>query len=547
MTLAQQRDNIGSGAALPWENGVIPVPVLVKGQVRSPHHLSRQDLTAALEKLIAHPGFAGESCAFTLGGNNVVAQLSGTSNTDARHTSARFLLTAKPDPRELIESDMQQLSRDLMSLPFQEVLDYLGCLQQVLREQKDEILQALANVVPVTAQYPGEFDLLMQVLPELLDREGIEQAVDFELSLGGIRGREFLDRWVSVKQDCYQGVTGRIGDQIFSRSTRPSFSPQVRACPTRQLHITAGNSPFVPFISWLRGTTTRGALVVKSATESPLLAAVMATAIGKLDAAHPLRRHTSLVHWKGGDAKYEEQLFGPGAFDRVVVWGSEAAIRSVHQRSLHAKTVVFRPRYSVSLIGTEATSDRLSDAAELASTDSMISNQQACVSSLVHYVVGDEQHAIRYCEQLRDKLARWDQQWPRVLQGPLLGQLRMLKRTALLHGRWFENGVSPNVTSAVVLAARPFDIARHPACRLVIVRQLDRAEDVLPYLSGSVSSLGVYGRETLAAIRDASTVAGVTSVMSLGESESVYPGMPNDGMRALSELVNWSSCVQADP
>lgn len=537
MNLDQQQSSVNSMP--PPSDGMVSLPVLVKGEIRYPCPVSRHDLVAAWKKRSANQSY-GHSFAFTLGANNVVVRSSSSDAVD----STKFLVSAKPDPKELIEPNHQTLARDLMTLRFRDVLDYLGCLQQVLREHREEIQHELSEIIPMTAQHEGEFNLLMQVLPELLDQGGIEQAVDFDLSLGGVRGREFLDDWVSIKQDYFQGVTGRIGDQIFSRSARTEFSPQVRACPTRQLHITAGNSPFVPFISWLRGTSTRGALVIKSATESPLLAAVMTIAIGKLDASHPLRRHTSFVQWKGGDQKYEEKLFGPNAFDRVVVWGSEPTIRSVHQRSMNAKTLVFRPRYSVSLIGSEATAEQLSNAAELASTDSMVSNQQACVSSLVHYLVGSEEKAIAYCEQLKQKLAAWDNQWPHALQGPLLGQLRMLKRTALLHGKWFENGTAPNLTSAVVLAAGPFDIAKHPACRLVIVRRLDQAEDILPYLSSSVSSLGVYGQETMRGIRNAAAVAGVTNVVAIGESESVYPGMPNDGMRALSELVNWSSCIE---
>jgi hypothetical protein len=41
-------------------------------------------------------------------------------------------------------------------------------------------------------------------------------------------------------------------------------------------------------------------------------------------------------------------------------------------------------------------------------------------------------------------------------------------------------------------------------------------------------------------LRDLLAAAGVSSVFPLGECERAYPGSPHDGMRALSELVNWT-------
>ena len=62
-----------------------------------------------------------------------------------------------------------------------------------------------------------------------------------------------------------------------------------------------------------------------------------------------------------------------------------------------------------------------------------------------------------------------------------------------------------------------------------------------PLLSPAVASAGVYPDEAVPRLRDGLAAAGVSNLFPLGECERTYPGMPHDGMRVLSELVNWAS------
>jgi hypothetical protein len=85
-----------------------------------------------------------------------------------------------------------------------------------------------------------------------------------------------------------------------------------------------------------------------------------------------------------------------------------------------------------------------------------------------------------------------------------------------------------------------FDLSSHPASRVVAVRPVPRIEDVIPTLHHGVSQVGVAPDETRIELRDHISARGVTGVLPLGEADSTdFTGVPQDGMRSLSELVSW--------
>jgi hypothetical protein len=60
-------------------------------------------------------------------------------------------------------------------------------------------------------------------------------------------------------------------------------------------------------------------------------------------------------------------------------------------------------------------------------------------------------------------------------------------------------------------------------------------------MSQYVSTAGVYPEERRLELRDQILARGVSNVFPLGQCECVYAGMPHDGMRVLSELVDWKN------
>ena len=159
--------------------------------------------------------------------------------------------------------------------------------------------------------------------------------IDSELSYLGRPGGEFLDGWVEVEPH------------------RPAAGerPCVRAMPTRQLHITAGNAPEVPLISALRAVLTKSAAVIKLPYGATLTGALFAMAAAAGAPEHPITQNLSMVYWPGGDRAVEDVLFQHGAFDRIIVWGSPETVASVQSRALFTRVICLNPRYGVSLIG----------------------------------------------------------------------------------------------------------------------------------------------------------------------------------------------------
>ena len=92
---------------------------------------------------------------------------------------------------------------------------------------------------------------------------------------------------------------------------------------------------------------TKGATVIKPAEGSPFATSLLAAAMVDADRGHPLTRHTSLLYWRGGDARVEDVLLSDGVFDRWIGWGSASTIAAIARRAGGTKTVFMGPRVAV--------------------------------------------------------------------------------------------------------------------------------------------------------------------------------------------------------
>ena len=525
--------------------GVISVPALVKGRLVYPIPPSIHRLQGVAEKIALAQSTGDLHCQFSVDGVHVIRQAIIDQNSKQLTGEYQFQIFAIPDPGSLIESDTALLARELYALPFSEIQNYLNALKDALCTHMQMILQVGKFNNANSALNDQTIELLFSQIPALFDAEALGEAVDRELGTCVAPGRRYLDAWVEDPQVvAHRGMTARFAEHIFATeffNVSQSQSAKVRAVPTRQLHITSGNSPFIPLISLLRGLATKSAVVVKTAAEVAIINSIIAYAMLDVDSEHPITRHTSLVYWRGGDRQVEDVLFAEGAFDRLIVWGAPDAVTSIKSRTSNSKVIFLNPRYGLSLLDLRvATSREITTAAVKASIDSLIANQKACSASLLHYIVGNREQGLQYCQELIKVLALWDQYMPHVVPNYIQGQIRMLRRGVLLRGIWLTNGTSSYTSSAVVYMAEPFEIQLHPMSRFIIVRCIESADEILPYLNASVSAIGVYPDALIPEMRDYIAAAGVNNICALGNCERAYSGMPHDGMQILSELVNWS-------
>ena len=446
--------------------------------------------------------------------------------------SVRTLVVPAVDPEALVAPGVP---RELLTLRSTDVLDYVRALRDAVGDDgvAAEITAAASGATPALARAHVE------LLRGLLDADGLGDAIDRDLGSPEAPGRRYLDGWVAGGQS-RSGMTAELGRRIFGAVPQP-VAPRVRALPTRQLHIGAGNSPVIALVSALRAFATKSPAVVKSSSDSLLGATLLAVAMHAVDPGHPLTRHTSLVCWPGGDRRVEDRLLAPDAFDRMVAWGSADTLASLHARAPHTRAIFLGPRTGASLIGRGALADDLDGVAALAASDSLAEDQQSCHASLVHYVEGTADDATAYCDALRSALGRWDAALPPAPAPGSVGQLRRLRRGQLARARWFTNARNGVVTSSVVCASGAFDVSMHPAGRCVVVQPVRDLADAVEQLDAGVSVLGVAPEARREEIRDAAALRGISNVVPLGDAERGFAGMPHDGRRILSELVSWAT------
>jgi len=520
------------------DDGVIRVPFLVKGRLVVPPELSRAEVEVPFAGAEAEAGYV----------KLPQAQLLREPVIDPstlRYTGDfQYQVLPALDPLELIEMDFERLQRGPYALRVAEIMAYLELVSAQLQANW-VTLERVREQCSRTSLHPQPYlDGAFAALLVGLDTRAASEMIDHELAAWGIAGSRFLDGWVEVPGQVLPGLVPLLAQGLPGGAIAPA-QPQaktlVRAMPTRQLHITAGNAPQVPLISALRLILTKSAGVIKFPFEVTLPGALLSLAAYAAAPDHPLTQNLSAVYWQGGDESVENVLLMPGAFDRVVVWGAPQAVASVQSRSLYTRVISFNPRYGISLIGQEAFAGDLGEVAFFGAMDTMIYNQKACNASQVHYVEGDLEQARNYARHLRETLAHWDAAAPQFVPPPVRGQLKRLRRGKYSRAEWLLNQTDGEFASGVVIIPDEFDILDHPTCRLVVVRPVERLEAALQYLHAGVAMVGIYPESRREALRDAIATRGVSSIYPLGQCERVFPGFPQDGMFVLSELVDWKN------
>lgn len=516
------------------DGGIVRVPFLVKGRLVAPPALTKDQIKAAFAHVDAATTYVKLDQAQLL--REPVIDRASMQPTG----ESMVLVLPQVNPLALLERDVDALVRGPYALSVDDILAYLQAIVDTLAAQSATV-DRVRELCRRTAPYPDIFlDGAFAEFELGLDVPTARAMIDRELAAWQRPGSAFLDGWTELPGEVTPGIAPLAALGLPGAPNLPQAAPVcIRAMPTRQLHITAGNAPGVPIVSALRGLLTKSAVTVKSPSGAILTGALFAVAAVAAAPDHPLTRHLSIVYWQGGDESVEAVLFLPNAYDRIVVWGAPEAVTSVQSRALLTKIVSFNPRYSVSMIGREAFDGDLAQVAFQAAVDTMIYNQRACTASLVHYVEGTLAQAEEYAKHLRAVLGQWDAMAPQYVAPETVGALERLRRGRYVQAGWSLNRCDGRFSSGVVVMPDEFDVLDHPLCRLVVVRPVPDLDGALRYLHPGVSAVGVYPEERRLHLRDSIACRGVSSILPLGCCEQVFAGIPHDGMLVLSQLVDW--------
>jgi hypothetical protein len=534
------------------KDNIVRVPFLIKGTLRVPPVVGMdriQEAFSAKEEATGKP----PNAVTTVRLEDAQVLREPIMDRETMRTTDEFVYQVLPafDAEELIERDFDRVVDELYNLPFEEVLDFLGKLSSAL-SSCPELLDALQQVFRRTATVADMYiDFSFTSLGYLLNPDAAREMVDSELSSFGIQGSRFMDNWVQVSDTSMDGLSGQLCPTEAKETSGDYKSPEkmyLRAMPTRQLHLTAGNAPAIPIISTCRAISLKSPAVIKSPYGATLGGALVSLAACAVAPDHPSVRNLSIVYWPGGDESVEDVFFGAEAFDRIVIWGAPDAVASVKRRALFTKLVTLNPRYGMSWIGREAFENgEYKEAARRAAIDTMVWNQKACIASSLHYVEGDENQVMAYAEAVQKELAEWDRVAPNFLDPAAQGQIRRLRRGKLMNAQWLANkqneGDKKNegISSVVIVVKGEFDMMDHTLSRMVIVRPVSRLEDALPYLNNSVSTVGLFPESRRMELCDRILARGVSTSYPLGMADRMSTGLAHDGMKVYSELMDWKN------
>jgi hypothetical protein len=520
------------------ERGVVRIPFLVKGELLLPPEMGKEEVESAFS------GADRDTHYLKLPHAQLIRE--PVIDRDRNEYAPEYLYQVMPplNPLDLVETDTGKLVRGPYAHTVDGIVEFTQAIGDGL-QQNWSTVRRVRQLCGRTMEHPEVYlDGAFAALRSGFDPQTARCMIDRELAVWNIPGNRFLDGWVQVPADVLPGLVPLLAHSLPDGGTAAATPPGpvcIRAMPTRQLHITAGNAPEVPMVSALRLILSKSAGAIKLPFGSTLPGAMLAILASATVPDHPLIQNLSIVYWQGGDESVENILFAPGAFDRIVVWGAPDAVTSVQSRALFTKIVSFNPRYGVSLIGREAFQDDLKQVAFLAAMDTMIYSQKACTASLVHYVEGTAAQVETYGQLLIEILGQWDAFAPPFVLPAARGRLKRMRRGRYARAEWLANTRDGQHTSAIVLMPGEFDILDHPLSRLVVVRQVDDLEDVFTYLHQGVSTAGVYPESRRAKLKDLIAARGVTNILPLGQCERIVPGAPHDGMIILSELVDWKN------
>ncbi|PBC48055.1 long-chain-fatty-acyl-CoA reductase [Rhodococcus sp. ACS1] len=403
----------------------------------------------------------------------------------------------------------------LLNVPLSEIIDFLVETGERIRDPKNPFVQECIDRMAATHVLPRAV-LRAQVYgaTTYLDKRLLHTVVEQNFP-----DPKALDEWVP-KQD-FKG--------------RKSF---VRAFAPRLIHVLPGNSPGVAVKSIAQGALVKAVNLFKMASSDPFTTVAILRTMAGIDPDHPIVRSMSAVYWRGGDDAVEQVLYRPQYFDKIVAWGGGDAIDNVVKYlGPGFQLVSFDPKTSISIVGREAFASgaALEAAAELAATDVMVLNQEACVASRFIFVEANREDADRFCERVHTRIvekaaASGDS---RPLDLDLREQVDMLA----MMGDEFRVWGRTDGKGLVIRSDEPVDF--HPINKTANVVRVDSLDDVVKYVNVATQTVGCYPFERMPDYRDRLASAGAQRIVRLGEAGPSTIGNPHDAMYPLHRFVHW--------
>lgn len=439
------------------------------------------------------------------------------------------LVFRTPDPHALL-SELPLASRvgmaDLHAITIDEIVDFLGALGAQLRLAHNEYLQEAFSLT-VSASNLTEA-VVRSTYEEQLARffqvERIQEAIDRRL------GRPYLEGWVHEP-----GVDGR--------------DLRVRAFGARTTHVVAGNSPGVSAQTIVRNAITRSDAIIKTPANDPVTAVAILRTMVDLDPDHPVTKHVSALHWRGGDELVEQVAFTSPNIDKIVAWGGVPAIKHVAKYvGPGVELIALDPKLSISMLGSSVVADPHvgAEAARRLAMDVGMMNQEACVNSRIAYLevgeLDDPEPEVRaFATQVFEELQQLPEAQSTSVER-LPAELRDEVEAALLVGEPEVVGGGTGAGGVLISwDGRPVDYSAFLTARYLNLVPVRSLADVLIRVSSTTQTCGLFPEELRVTMREQLALAGVQRVATLGMAAGGgdNQAIPQDGIEVLRRMCRW--------
>ncbi|WP_020108691.1 acyl-CoA reductase [Nocardia sp. 348MFTsu5.1] len=403
----------------------------------------------------------------------------------------------------------------LLNVPLAEIIDFLVETGRRIKDPCNPFVQDCIDRMASTHVLPrGVLEAQVQGAAAYLDKRVLETVVEQNFP-----DPKALDEWIP-KGD----FTGR-----------KSF---VRAFAPRLVHVLPGNSPGVAVKSIAQGAMVKAVNLFKMSSSDPFTTVAILRTMAEIDPDHAIVKSMSAVYWRGGDDEVERVLYRPQYYDKIVAWGGGDAINNVIKYlGPGFQLVSFDPKTSISMVGKEAfaSDESLDLAAELAATDVMILNQEACVASRFVHVEANQEDADRFCDRLHARIVA-----KAAESGdsrPLEMDLREQVDTLMMLDDEFRVWGKTDGTGLVIRSDEPVDF--HPINKTANVVRVDSLDDAMKYVNVATQTVGFYPFDRMSDYRDRLASGGAQRIVHLGEAGPSTIGNPHDAMYPLHRLVHW--------
>jgi hypothetical protein len=417
---------------------------------------------------------------------------------------------------------------DLHQLKFADLVDFLVELGERLPLSKNPYIQ---EAFEVSCQTSGlTLPILRdqyEHLPRLLyKREELHNAIARSI------GIEYLEGWVEQPP-----------------GMMPHISARCRAFGARCVHIIAGNSPIVAYVTIIRNALTRSDAIVKVPSNDPLTATAIARTMVDMAPNHPITKHLVVGYWKGGDARVEEVIYDPRKIEKIIAWGGFASVKHITRYLQPGIDLITQdPKLSGTIIGREAFADEatLRHVARRLALDVGASNQEGCVSARVVYVEsGTDAPGIERLNKLGQLTFEALQNLPQSISTPhpafsaelkeeIDGLRVMDDEFRIFGGRGNEGAI------IVSQEEEPVDFSRLLACRVANLVPIDATETAVKSVNAYTQTIGIYPESLKVILRDRLACQGGQRLVSLGGAATGQHSLERqDAIESVRRMVKW--------